>query len=147
MHINSNNMENKLNVRQFKLLNGEEIVALVTQKESGSFIVERPFLIRSNIVGGFVFLPWFPFSSQRIFKIANENILHHVEIDEDMKTEYIKLAADLRMKPKLRPQVDQNILDELTNFFEDTYAETEMELEENFGDNVIPFPNPKDTIH
>ena len=147
MHINSNDMENKLNVRQFKLLNGEEIVALVTQKESGSFIVERPFLIRSNLVGGFVFLPWFPFSSQRIFKIANENILHHVEIDEDMKTEYIKLAADLRMKPKLQPQSDQNMIDELTSFFEDTYAETEMELEEKIGSNVIPFPNPKDTIH
>ena len=72
----------KLNIRQFKLQNGEEIVALVNEKEKDSFIVERPFLVKSNVIGGYIFLPWFPFSSQRIFKIANENILHHVELDE-----------------------------------------------------------------
>ena len=76
----------KLNIRQFKLQNGEEIIALVSQKSDDSFIVERPILIKSNVVGGYMFLPWFPFSSQRIFKIANENIMHHVELDEGIKT-------------------------------------------------------------
>lgn len=142
-------MEN-LNVRQFKLLNGEEIIALVTQKEEGAYIVERPFLIRSNIVGGFLFLPWFPFSSQKIFKIAGPNILHHCALDDEMKTEYIKLASDLSMKPRMNVQSSISVLDDLSDFIEETYAEAEAEYdrsEEKYEGNVIPFPNPKDTIH
>jgi len=154
MNINSIKMEDKINVRQFKLLNGEEIIALVTQKETGSYIIERPFLIRSNIVGGFLFLPWFPFSSQKVFKIARENILHHVEIDEDMKTEYIRLAADLNMRPKMNIRSpDHSVLDDLTDYINDTYDGFDMapageeEVFQVFPDNVLPFIKPKDTIH
>ena len=145
-------MEDKINVRQFKLLNGEEIIALVNQKESGYYIVERPFLIRSNIVGGFLFMPWFPFSSQKIFKLARENILHHVEIDEDMKTEYIRLAADGNTRPKMNIKPPhQSVLDDLTDYINDTFEEDfgpDGPEEEIYPDNVIQFPKPpKDTIH
>ena len=136
-------MEDKINIRQFKLMNGEEIIALVTQKEPDSYIVERPFVIRSNIIGGFAFLPWFPFSGQKIFKISNEHILHHVEIEEDLKTEYIRLASH-HMKPKL-VGVQQNP-DQMLKDFEDFMEEMEHE-EIEYADNVIPFPDPKDTIH
>ena len=136
-------MEDKINIRQFKLMNGEEIIALVTQKEPDSYIVERPFVIRSNIIGGFAFLPWFPFSGQKIFKISNEHILHHVEIEEDLKHEYIRLASH-HMKPKL-VGVQQNP-DQMLKDFEDFMEEMEHE-EIEYADNVIPFPDPKDTIH
>ena len=139
----------KLNIRQFKLQNGEEIIALVSQKSDDSFIVERPFLIKSNVVGGYMFLPWFPFSSQRIFKIANENIMHHVELDEGIKTEYIKMAAELNMKPRLK--LDRSLIEELTEFLNEHSEEIEeidmMDELEQYEDNVIPFQNPKDTIH
>lgn len=139
----------KLNIRQFKLQNGEEIIALVSQKSDDSFIVERPFLIKSNVIGGYMFLPWFPFSSQRIFKIANENIMHHVELDEGIKTEYIKMAAELNMKPRLK--LDSSLIEELTEFLNEHSEEFEeidmMDELEQYEDNVIPFPNPKDTIH
>jgi len=138
----------KLNIRQFKLQNGEEIVALVNEKEKDSFIVERPFLVKSNVIGGYIFLPWFPFSSQRIFKIANENILHHVELDEEVKTEYIKMATELNMKAKLKLRLEDSLIDEMMEFLNEHNSEYEMidELEQ-YEDNVIPFPNPKDTIH
>jgi hypothetical protein len=138
-------MEDKINIRQFKLMNGEEIIALVTQKEPDSYIIERPFVIKSNIIGGFAFLPWFPFSGQTIFKILNNHILHHVEIEEDLKTEYIRLASH-NMKPKL-VGVDQNPM-QLLREFEDFMEDLEIEHEEiEYADNVIPFPDPKDTIH
>ena len=139
----------KLNIRQFKLLNGEEIIALVSRKEkSGAFIVERPFLIRANMIGGFMFLPWFPFSSQKMFKIASENVLHHVEIDEDIKTEYIRLAAS-SLKPKLNMRSDAEMLDDLTDFINETYNEFDVEEDtQSYEGNVIPFPSdPKKTIH
>jgi hypothetical protein len=142
-------MEEKINIRQFKLMNGEEIIALVTQKEPDSYIIERPFVIRSNIVGGFAFLPWFPFSGQKIFKISNKHILHHVGIDEDLKHEYIRLAAG-HMKPKLVEHPLNKSPEELLSDFED-YLNDMNELDEDpepkYENNVIPFPDPKDTIH
>ena len=145
-------IENNLNIRQFKLLNGEEIIALVTQKDADAYIVERPFLIRSNIIGGFLFMPWFPFSSQKVFKLANGNIMHHVEIDEEMKTEYIRFAAELAMRPRMQMMKnDQVDLDDLTDWIADNYDENENneieEMDEKYGSNVIPFPKPKGTIH
>ena len=57
----------KLNIRQFKLINGEEIVAHVMQKDPGSYVIERPLRVLSNFIGGFTFQRWFPFSSQKLF--------------------------------------------------------------------------------
>jgi hypothetical protein len=142
-------MEEKINIRQFKLMNGEEIIALVTQKEPDSYIVERPFVIRANIIGGFAFLPWFPFSGQKIFKISNKHILHHVGIDEDLKHEYIRLASSV-MKPKLVQNPQRDPVELLEDFEEFMLGQDEMEEPEEqikYEDNVIPFPDPKDTIH
>ena len=140
-------MEEKINIRQFKLMNGEEIIALVTQKEPDSYIIERPFVIRTNIIGGFAFLPWFPFSGQKIFKINNSRILHSVAIDEDLKHEYIRLASNI-MKPKLVETPHRDPVELLEDFEEFMEGMNEMEEPEiTYEDNVIPFPDPKDTIH
>ena len=101
--------EQKLNIRQFKMLNGEEIIALVSQKETESYVVERPFKVIPNMMGGFTLLPWFPFSSQKLFKISSNHIMHHVEIDETMKNEYIKLASahPVLAKPVIHSEEDR----------------------------------------
>ena len=137
-------MEEKINIRQFKLMNGEEIIALVMQKEPKAYIIERPFVIKSNIIGGFAIFPWFPFSGQKIFKISNNHILHHVEIVDELKTEYIRLAAH-HMKPKLTG-IDRMNPEELLSDFEDFINDMDPE-EIEYEDNVIPFPKPEDIIH
>ena len=106
-----------ISVRQFKLINGEEIVALVKEKDKlkGTFTIERPYLIKNNLIGGYAFLPWFPFSSQKLFKINSSSILHHVELDQDMKEEYIRLATGY-MKPRAKPvemQTEEEVLKSL----------------------------------
>lgn len=113
MDINKN--MNSLNIRQFKLLNGEEIIALVSEKtESGSYIIERPFKINYGMIGGFYFVPWFPFSSQKLFKLHQGKIIYHVEIDEDIKEEYIKLAKDgMRSRPETKLKSAEQLMDEL----------------------------------
>ena len=104
-----------LNIRQFKLLNGEEIIALVSEKtESGAYIIERPFKINHGMIGGFYFVPWFPFSSQKLFKLHQGKIIYHVEIDEDIKEEYIKLAKEgLRPRPTTRLRSADDLMEEL----------------------------------
>jgi len=104
-----------LNIRQFKLLNGEEIIALVSEKtESGAYIIERPFKINHGMIGGFYFVPWFPFSSQKLYKLHQGKIIYHVEIDEDIKEEYIKLAKEgMRPRPTTKLRSAEQIMDEL----------------------------------
>ena len=133
--------EERLNIRQFKMLNGEEIIGLVSQKETNSYIIERPFRILPNMVGGFTLLPWFPFSSQKLFKIGNQYIMHHVEIDEDMKTEYIKLAAtDPKVAKPVMTAVDnkdpRELLQEFEEFLEEEVRE-EIDFERDTKKNKV----------
>lgn len=95
--------DNNLNIRQFKLLNGEEIIALVNEKDDSNYFIERPYKVNAGMVGGFYFVPWFPFSSQTLFKLSREKIVYHAEIDEDMKVEYVKLASEFG-KPRPKPE-------------------------------------------
>ena len=137
--------DQKLNIRQFKMMNGEEIIGLVNQKEPSSYIIERPFQIKPTMMGGFSLLPWFPFSSQKLFKIEKEFIMHSVEIDEDMKTEYIKLAAASRKQPKpvLDSEDSKELLQEFDEFVEDLRNEAldEFELEQSMKEKR------KETLH
>tara|TARA_B100000287_G_scaffold269715_1_gene253850 strand:+ start:694 stop:1095 length:402 start_codon:yes stop_codon:yes gene_type:complete len=128
-----------LKIRHFKLVNGEEIVAFVKDKDDGTFTVERPYVVKNNLIGGFAFLPWFPFSSQKLFKIKYESILHHVEIDEDIKQEYIKLATGA-LKPRPKPPLisDEQMMAELEDYINETYDELEP---------VLPEDPKKETIH
>ena len=121
--------EEKINIRQFKMLNSEEIIGLVNQTEELAYIIERPFKIMHNVLGGFSLIPWFPFSSQKLFKIAKEHIMHSVEIDEDMKTEYIKLAASVSSLPKplIEPAEQKELLQEFDEFVEDLRSEIDLE--------------------
>jgi len=123
---------NKINIRQFKLSNGEEIIALVNERtDNGEYIIERPFKISSGMVGGFYFHPWFAFSSQKMFKLSKDKILYHVEIDEEIKSEYIKLAAESSSprshSPRLRSKDD--ILEELQMEFEDELKDESFNME------------------
>ena len=116
--------DNNLNIRQFKLLNGEEIIALVNEKDDFNYIIERPYKVNAGMVGGFYFVPWFPFSSQKLFKLSREKIVYHAELDEDMKQEYVKLASEFttpRPKPTRLKSSDELVdsisanLDSLTD--------------------------------
>ena len=82
-----------LNVRQFKLINGDDILALVNSKEEDKVVVERPVSIKTNMLGGYQLIPWFPFSQQTIYIIADSDILAHVEIDLDVKETYVKAVT------------------------------------------------------
>ena len=72
-------------------------------------------------------MPWFPFSSQKIFKLNRSSIVHHVEIDPDMKEEYIKLATGY-MKPRAKtPEMksEEEILEALEDELYDDIKEPE----------------------
>jgi hypothetical protein len=62
--------------------------------------------------------------------------------------EYIRLASNV-MKPKLVAHPQHQHPEELLEDFEEfmSQVENEEQKEFEFEDNVIPFPDPKDTLH
>jgi len=120
----NNTKEIDLNIRQFKLMNGEEIVALVHSKDDHMIAIERPCKVHSNVLGGYQLLPWFSFSSQKMFTIERKHIIYHVEIDNDVKGAYVK-ASTLATEP-VRPDIktDEEMLAEYEDYLDDIRVET-----------------------
>jgi hypothetical protein len=116
-------MTESLNIRQFKLTNGEEIVALVHDKNSEVITIERPCRVQTSMLGGFQLLPWFAFSSQKIFTLPRQHIIYHVEIDNEVKDAYIK-AATLESTPvKPISLTEEEMLAEYEDIMEETITD------------------------
>jgi len=115
-----------LNIRHFKLINGDDILALVHKKENGKIFVERPVLVHSNLIGGFQLQPWFPFSSQTMFTITIADIMAHVNIDHDVKLTYMKAVTEKPVIPDLK--TEEEMVDEYEN-----YLDAEEALETSYG--------------
>ena len=58
-----------LNIRHFKLANGEEIIGILSVKNDDSYIIERPVSLVPNMLGQMQFQHWFPLSEAKNFKV------------------------------------------------------------------------------
>ena len=120
-----------LNIRHFKLVNGDEIIGLVAVKNDDSYLVERPFSVSNNILGGFQLSPWFALSEIKSFKIMKEHIVNHVMVAEDVKGVYVEYALkiDERRVPIKKPRSNEQIMEELEQTLIDRYDEERQYLE------------------
>lgn len=90
-----------MNIRHFKLINGDNILALVHKKEQGRVIVERPVLVNETLIGGYTLRPWFAFSSQTMYTILDGDIMAHMHIDVDVKHTYVKAVTTEQSLPNI----------------------------------------------
>ena len=128
----------KMNIRHFKLTNGEEIIALVQQKIEGSWILERPVSINNTMLGGYSFAPWFPFSNAKTFKIMKDHVLQHVPIAEQVQDTYIKFVLN-------QPQ---EIATPTGKSDEELLSEYERRLADKYAEEGVPLDDKKEkTIH
>ena len=84
-----------LDIRHFKLTNGDEIVGLVSNKNDTNWIIERPVQVNANLTGGYNFTPWFPFSDAKTFKVLKNHIVQHVPVADTVKSTYLTFALQL----------------------------------------------------
>ena len=105
-----------LNIRHFKLMNGEEIIGLVAVKNEDNYIVERPVRLHPSMLGGIQFSAWFPFSDAKQFKLRMSDIIQHVPVAETIKETYVQFALKMD-KPveSIQAKSDQEILEEYEN--------------------------------
>jgi hypothetical protein len=127
-------MNTGLNIRHFKLMNGEEIIGLLAIKNDDNYIIERPVRINPSLLGGIQFSAWFPFSEDKQFKVLKSSIIQHVPIAESIKDTYVDFA--LKMDKPISPP-DTRTDEELLKEYEDS-------LSSDYADQI---PDAKRTIH
>jgi hypothetical protein len=123
-----------LNIRHFKLMNGEEIIGLLAIKNDNNYIIERPVRIHPSLLGGVQFSAWFPFSESKQFKVLKSSIIQHVPIAESIKDTYVQFA--LKMDKPITPP-DTRTDEELLKEYEDSFGSS--------ADDLIP--ETKRTLH
>jgi hypothetical protein len=80
------------------------------------------------------FAHWFPLSSQKVFKLYKNRVVHHVPIDEYLHKTYIDFVLNTQ-RPEYKLQtMNEAVQDMVTR---------ERELIEDYLD----VPEPKETIH
>tara|TARA_R110000868_G_scaffold119820_1_gene317901 strand:+ start:55 stop:447 length:393 start_codon:yes stop_codon:yes gene_type:complete len=126
-----------LNIRHFKLVNGEDIIAIVSSKNDDNWLVERPVVITNNILGGYQFSPWFPFSNTKAHRILMDKIVNSTSIDPDVKVSYLDFVLNLKRRiPEMVS--DMKLLQEMGQEAEDRILEQiEEGLEYNSAKKVI----------
>ena len=83
-----------LNIRQFKLLNNDDVIAVLNTKNDDNYIIERPVVLTPNLLGNMQFEHWFPLSSQKVFKLYKTRVLQHVPVDEYLHESYIDFVLN-----------------------------------------------------
>jgi hypothetical protein len=86
----------ELNIKYFKLMNGDSIIAYThdLDAEHGAAVgLEEPMLvtINSTTPNDFTFIPWFPFTTGGVHLLDSYNILAEAEVDVSMKAYYMKV--------------------------------------------------------
>ncbi len=123
-----------LNIRQFKLLNNDDIIAVLNTKNDDNYIIERPVVLIPNILGNMQFEHWFPLSSQKVFKLYKTRVLQHVPVDEYIHETYINFVLNTK-RLQYKPQ-------SLTEAAEEYLKLKNEYMEEDT--NIVPI---KETIH
>ena len=126
-------MEDKLDIRHIKMINGDEILALINQNNPDNYLIERPVLVNQNMLGNYSLTPWFPFTKSSLFKIFKNRIIASTKIDESVQQNYINFVLS-KNQPEVQIQSDSELIDKYRDMLmkgqpdEDEYYE-EPELE------------------
>lgn len=103
-------MEDKLDIRHIKMINGDEILALINQNNPDNYLIERPVLVNQNMLGNYSLTPWFPFTKSSLFKIFKNRVIASTRIDESVQQNYINFVLR-KDQPEVQIQSDSELLD------------------------------------
>ena len=86
-----------LPIRQFKLMNGDEIIALVESDNKENYLIDRPFRIMINTTKTDLFnlVPWFDLSLSNTFTIDKSMVVAHAAVADQIKESYLRFALKL----------------------------------------------------
>ena len=112
-----------VDIRHFKLTNGDDVICYVQNSTEHAYIVERPAAVHVSPAGAWAFTDWFPFSDKKVFKIMKRFVINHTEVVNETKESYIKYSLQEEINRDTIKDADYNDLigDELDNLDIDSY--------------------------
>lgn len=132
-------------IRHFKLLNGDDVIAFLVTNNNDNYIIEEPLQLVQNMTGNFHFTKWFPLSPQKSFKLYKTRVMQHVPVYDDISDAYIRYLMNHRTEDEA-PKV-QTYKELLTELIQQEKDYRDAELEEQEFDLLSPQPVDKKTIH
>ena len=127
--------EKPLNIRHFKMINGDEVFALVNQDNDTNMLIERPVLVNSNMLGGYTLAPWFPFTKASLFRIMKNRIIASVKIDEKIQQNYINFVLQ-KEQPEAKIQSTSELLDNYRDALMAEHAAREEDYMDSDEDDI-----------
>ena len=119
-----------LDIRHFRLTNGDELLGLVSVKNENNWVIERPVLVNANLMGGFNFTPWFPFSDAKTFKILKTHIIQHVPVVDTVKSTYLAFVIQLQDKDRsVDIKSQKQSLDDYERELIEKYSDDDIDIE------------------
>ena len=132
-------------IRHFKLLNGDDVIAFLVTNNNDNYIIEEPLQLVQNMTGNFHFTKWFPLSPQKSFKLYKTRVMQHVPVYDDISDAYIRYLMNHRTEDEA-PKV-QTYKELLTELIQQEKDYRDAELEEQEFDLLSPQPVDNKTIH
>jgi len=104
----------ELHIRQFKLMNGDEIIGLVANDNNNNFIIDRPFKVEVNKLkhDAYQLVPWFDLSLSNTFTIDKSMVVAHANVANNIKRAYLKFAIDFEEKTQDMTDIEDMTDDE-----------------------------------
>lgn len=112
-----------IDIRHFKLTNGDEIVGLVRGHDEIQVFIEFPLLL--NIISlspekeQYYYTEWMPMAGDQLIKVYFGSIVAQSKCTEQFKEQYIRTALRLKETPT-------NVLNEMDDDFEDEVFDSIM---------------------
>ena len=106
-----------LSIRQFKLMNGDEIIGLIVSNNESNYTIDRPFKIEIDQYksDAYQLVPWFDLSLSNTFTIDKSMVVAHANVADRVKETYIKFAISLdnKLTPSQTESVEESESDDL----------------------------------
>jgi hypothetical protein len=127
-----------MEIRQFKLLNGDDIIAVMNTRYGDHYIIERPVQFAYDAYGRLHFSHWFPLSEQNMFKLYKNRCIQHVPITKVFEEAYTKFIIN-----EEQPYSDDELLKRIEQLQDMVKEQKELSYDEY--DEETPKKPP--TIH
>jgi len=112
-----------IDIRHFKLTNGDEVIGLVRGHDEVQVFIEFPLLL--NIISlspekeQYYYTEWMPMAGDQLIKVYFGSIVAQSKCTDQFKEQYIRTALRLKETPT-------NVLNEMDEYFEDEVFDSIM---------------------
>ena len=112
-----------IDIRHFKLTNGDEVIGLVRGHDEVQVFIEFPLLL--NIISlspekeQYYYTEWMPMAGDQLIKVYFGSIVAQSKCTDQFKEQYIRTALRLKETPT-------NVLNEMDEDFEDEVFDSIM---------------------